>query len=100
MYDFNVILGIDWLSTHQALVNCFIDKVVFQKPKHSKFEIECGCKVSLVRVILALKATRLLHQGCKVYLARMIDSLKVTLECVQVVQKFSNVFLMIYQVYH
>ena len=31
MYDFDVILGIDWLFTHRASVDCFTKKVVFRK---------------------------------------------------------------------
>ena len=34
MYDFDVILGMDWLSTHCALVDCFTKKVLFQKLGH------------------------------------------------------------------
>ena len=29
LYDFNVILGMDWLSTHRALVDYFTKKVIF-----------------------------------------------------------------------
>ena len=38
MYDFDVILGMDWLSTHQVSVDCFIKKVVFQKPGFPELE--------------------------------------------------------------
>ncbi|CAB4263575.1 unnamed protein product [Prunus armeniaca] len=33
MYNFDVIQGMDWLSTHCVLVNCFAKEVVFQPPK-------------------------------------------------------------------
>ena len=29
MWDFDVILGMDWLSTHRASMDCFTKKVVF-----------------------------------------------------------------------
>ena len=29
MWEFDVILGMDWLSIHQALVDCFTKKVMF-----------------------------------------------------------------------
>ena len=40
MWDLDVILGMDWLSTHRALVDCFIKKVVFRKPKVSELAFE------------------------------------------------------------
>lgn len=32
MYDFNVILGIDWSSTFHASIECFGHRVVFRIP--------------------------------------------------------------------
>ena len=40
IYDFNVILGMDWLSTHRALVDYFTKKVVFQKPGYPELGFE------------------------------------------------------------
>ena len=64
MHDFDVILGMNWLSTH--------------------------CE----SVISTLEAKRLLHERCKAYLAYMIDksSSKVTMDSVQVVREFLDVF--------
>ena len=31
MNDFDVILGIGWLSNHRALIDCFTKKMVFKK---------------------------------------------------------------------
>ena len=36
IHDFDVILSMDWLSTHHTLVDCFTKKVVFQKPGYPK----------------------------------------------------------------
>ena len=30
--DFDVILGMDWLSNHRVLMNCFTKKIQFEKP--------------------------------------------------------------------
>ena len=38
MYDFDVILGMDYLSTHCAFVDCFTKKTVFQKPGYLKLK--------------------------------------------------------------
>ena len=87
MYDFNVILGMDWLSTHCASVDCFTKKVVFQKSGFPELEFKSDCRVLPTCVILALGAKRLLHKGCEAYLAHVVDksSPKVTLENVPVV---------------
>ena len=63
MWDFDVILGIDWLSTHQASEDCFTKKVVFQKPELSKLEFEGDRGVLSTCMILALEEKRLLHKG-------------------------------------
>ena len=39
--DFYVIMGMDWLSTYRALVDCFTKKVVFRKPGFSELEFVC-----------------------------------------------------------
>ena len=33
MFDFDVILDMDWLSNHCASMNCFTKKIVFRKPR-------------------------------------------------------------------
>ena len=40
IYDFDVILGMDWLSTHRVSMDCFTKKVVFKKPKFPELEFE------------------------------------------------------------
>ena len=74
MWDFDVILGMDWLSIHRVLVDCFTKKFVFQKPEFLKLEFEGDCRILLTYVILALEAKRLLHKGCEAYLAHVIDT--------------------------
>ena len=37
MYDFNAILGMDWLSTYHAVVECFKKRVIFHIPGQSDF---------------------------------------------------------------
>ena len=82
MYDFNIILGMDWLFTQCASVDYFTKKVIFLKAGHSELEFEGDSKVLPMYVISNLKAKRLLHKGCEAYLAHVVDksSLKVTLD--------------------
>ena len=95
IWDFDVILGMDCLSTHRASVDYFTKKVVFRKPRFLKLKFEGDCRVLPTCVISALETKRLLHKGCEAYLAHVIDTStsKVTLESVSVMREFSDVFL-------
>ena len=95
MSDFDVILGMDWLSNHCASMDCFTKKIVFKKPRYPEFEFEGDRRVLPTHVILAIKAKRLLHKGCEAYLAHVIDksSSEVTLDDVPIVCEFFDVFL-------
>ena len=90
MFDFDVIMGIDWLSNHRALLDCFTKKIVFRKPGYPQLEFEGDRRILPTCVISTLKAKRLLHKGCEGYLANVIDksSSEVTLENVLVVYEF------------
>ena len=87
MYDFDVILGMDWLSTHQASVDCFIKKVIFRKLGFPKLECEDDHRILSTCVISTLKVKLLLHMGFESYLAHVVDTLtlKVTLKSVSIV---------------
>ena len=77
MYDFDMILDMDWFSTQPTSVDCFTNKVVFQKPGHSELEFEGDRRVLPTCVISALEA-----KGCGAFLAHVVDkfSPEVTLE--------------------
>ena len=38
MYDFDVILGMDWHTTHYAVIDCWKKCVCFNPPKANSFE--------------------------------------------------------------
>ena len=63
MYDFNMILRMDWLSNHQASMDYFTKKIVFKKSGYLELEFEGDRKILHACVISALKAKRLLHKG-------------------------------------
>ena len=47
MSDFDIILGIDWLFTHQISVDCFTKKVMFRKLGFLKLEFEGDHRVPM-----------------------------------------------------
>ena len=61
MIDFDVILGMDWLSYHRASMNCFTKKIRFEKPGYSKFEFVGDRRILPTCVISTLEAKRLLQ---------------------------------------
>ena len=94
MVDFDVILGMDWLSNHRASMDCFTKRIRFEKPGYPVFEFVGNRRVLPTCMISALKVKRLLHKGCEAYIAHVIDTsiFEVNLENVPMVCEFSNVF--------
>ena len=58
MSDFDMILGMDWLSKHRASMNYFTKKIWFEKPGYPEFEFDGDRRVLPTCVISALKADR------------------------------------------
>ena len=95
MSDFDVILGIDWLSNHRASMDCFTKKIIFKKLGYPELKFESDKRILPMCVISVLEAKRLLHKDCEAYLAHVIDksSFEVTLDNVPKVCKFLDVYL-------
>ena len=51
MSDFDIILGMDWLSYYRASMDCFTKKIVFKKPGYPKLEFESDRRILLTCVI-------------------------------------------------
>ena len=54
MYDYDVILGMVWLVTYHASVDCFGKEVVFQPIREPEFRFKGSRMHALPRVISAL----------------------------------------------
>ncbi|KAL3749910.1 hypothetical protein ACJRO7_010955 [Eucalyptus globulus] len=92
--DFDVIIGMDWLSTYRAIVDCFSKKVIFRLSNQPEFSFSGSCQNTSPRLISALQARKLLRKCCCGYLACVKDTSKVIvkLEDVPVVREFPSVF--------
>ncbi|XP_070019392.1 uncharacterized protein [Nicotiana sylvestris] len=94
MVDFNVIMGMDWLSSCYAMLDCHAKIVRFQFPNEEVLEWK-GSSASLVgKFISYLKAQRMIGKGCLAYLAHIInpESEPPTLQSVPIVREFPEVF--------
>lgn len=73
MMDFDFILGIDWLSAyHTSLVDCFHKVVTFSQLSQPAFHFYSVKEILGLRIILEVRARRLLNQGYIGYLASLV----------------------------
>ncbi|XP_077228493.1 uncharacterized protein LOC143861449 [Tasmannia lanceolata] len=94
LYDFDVILGMDWLSVHHVLVDCNKKIVTFEIPGEEKSCFEGRGALSTRVILSAMQACRLLRQGCEAFLASVVEveSNDVRIEDIPVVNEFVDVF--------
>ncbi|EOX94089.1 Uncharacterized protein TCM_003206 [Theobroma cacao] len=92
--DFDLILGMDWLTAHRANVDCFRKEVVLRNSKGAEIVFVGKCRVLPSCVISTIKALKLVQKGYPAYLAYVIDTSKgePKLEDVPIVSEFPNVF--------
>ena len=99
---FDVILGMDWLTMHDTVVNC-IRKTIELKCQSGKILwIEFDDLSELPTVILSMLAYKCMKKGYDAYLAHILDT-KVSeskIESVPIVSNFWMYFQKNYQVCH
>ncbi|KAL0404196.1 UNVERIFIED_CONTAM: hypothetical protein Sradi_2060400 [Sesamum radiatum] len=91
---FDVILGMDWLASNHALVDCQTKEVAIEVNGQMKTVIVGERKVIPNCLISTMTAFNLIKEGCEVYLASVHDTTKISpgvLE-VQVVREFPDIF--------
>jgi len=94
MVDFDMILGMDWLYSSYAFIDCRTRVVKFQFLGASVFEWSGNSVSPKCHFISYLKARKLISKGCIYHLVRIKDtkSETSTLQSVNVVNEFSDVF--------
>ncbi|KAA0032794.1 ty3-gypsy retrotransposon protein [Cucumis melo var. makuwa] len=94
MLDFDVILGMDWLSANHASIDCSRKEVAFNPPSMASFKFKGEGSRSLPKVILAMRARKLLSQGTWSILSSVVDTreVDVSLSSEPVVRDYSDVF--------
>ncbi|XP_070012889.1 uncharacterized protein [Nicotiana sylvestris] len=94
MVDFDVTMGMDWLSSCYAMLDCYAKIVRFQFPNEEILEWK-GSSASLVGKFISYpKAQRMIGKGCLAYLAHIInpESEPPALQSVPIVREFPEVF--------
>ena len=62
LHDFDVILGMNWLASYHASIDCFGKIVTFNIPSQSDFSFEGKHVDKPLRMVLALQASSLLRK--------------------------------------
>ena len=96
MVDFDVIMGMDWLSSCYATVDCRSKIARFHFPGEPVLEWKGNSLMPRGRFISYLKAQKLIRKGCLYHLVRVKDleaeKQMPTLQSVHVVNEYPDVF--------
>ena len=94
IHDFDVILGMDWLSRHHATVDCYRKEVRFCRLGETEV-VFCGLrKILPTSTMTAMSSSKMLRNSYQGYLAYVIEvrDSGSRLEDIQIVREFSDVF--------
>ena len=89
-----MILGMDWLSRHQAIVDCRMKRVTLRTPNEDEVTFIGERSNHLSNVISATTARTMVRKRCEAYLAYVIDTVKArpSVSDIPTVSDFSDVF--------
>ncbi|XP_070054943.1 uncharacterized protein [Nicotiana tomentosiformis] len=94
MTDFEVILGMDWLSLYHAILDCHAKMVTLVMPELPRLEWRGSSISAPSRVISYMKARHMVENDCLAYLdyVRETAAETPTIDSVPVVREFTDVF--------
>ena len=95
IHDFDIVLGMDWLSKHKATLDCYKKEVRLVRPEEPGV-IFWGIRREIApSLINAMTASKMLRKGCQGYLAFVVDRIQegTRLEDIPIVKEFPDVFL-------
>ena len=94
-HEFDLILGMNWLSKYRAIVDCDKKIVRLKCSDMSEVTVHGIQSRGVSNVILAMQARRLLRKGCEAVLALVLDSKRgqVDVEKIPLVKEFIDEFL-------
>nr|GFB79079.1 putative reverse transcriptase domain-containing protein [Tanacetum cinerariifolium] len=74
MCEFDIILGMDWLTEHHATIDCRSYRVIFGDIHAPEFIYHGSLPGKSMQIIFALQARTLLSHGCEGFLATIHDT--------------------------
>ncbi|XP_075101429.1 uncharacterized protein LOC142177002 [Nicotiana tabacum] len=94
MVDFEVILGMEWLSVYHAILDCYAKTITLAMPQFPRLELRSSSIGTSSKVISFLKARLMVEKDCLAYLDFVRDTTIETpmLDSLPVVREFFDVF--------
>nr|GEU50253.1 putative reverse transcriptase domain-containing protein [Tanacetum cinerariifolium] len=74
MSDFDIILGMDWLTEHRTTINCCLKCVIFDDLNNPELIYYGSRPGKPIKIISALKDRTLISRGCEGFLASIKDT--------------------------
>ncbi|KAG8491018.1 hypothetical protein CXB51_014151 [Gossypium anomalum] len=92
--EFDVILGMDWLTVHDAVVNCKRKTIDLRCANNEIIRVESTDLNGLPAIMSSMLAQKYVRKGCEAYLAYVLDNKESEkkLESVPVICEYSDVF--------
>ncbi|KAG8478728.1 hypothetical protein CXB51_028555 [Gossypium anomalum] len=92
--EFDVILGMNWLTVHDAVVNCKRKTIDLRCANNEIIRVESTDLNGLPAIISSMLAQKYVRKGCEAYLTYVLDSKESEkkLESMLVVCEYSDVF--------
>ena len=96
--EFDVILGMDWLSRHQVVVDCRMKQVTLRTLSGEEVTFIDEMSNHLSNVISVATTRTMVRKGCKAYLAYVIDTEKAepSTSDIPTICDYPNVFLEVF----
>ena len=93
-HEFDLILEMDWLSKHRAIVDCDKKIVLLKCSDLSEVIVQGIRSESIPKVISTMEARHFLRKGCEAFFALILDSKReqVNLKNIPVIREFPDVF--------
>ena len=94
IHDFDIILGMEWLSKHRATLDCYKKEVRLVRPEEPGVIFRGIRREIAPSLINAMTASKMLRKGCQGYLAFIVDRRQegTRLEDIPIIKEFPDVF--------
>ena len=94
IHDFDIVLGMDWLSKHRATLDCYKKEVRLVRPEEPGVIFRGIRREIALSLINVMTASKMLRKGCQGYLAFVVDRRQegTRLEDILIVKEFPDVF--------
>ena len=90
--EFNLIMGMDWLSKHRAIIDCGQKTIVLRCSNQTEVIVQGISSSVMSNVISTMQARRFMRKGCETFLAMILDSKRGQVDVEKIPVEFPDVF--------